>query len=973
MRISLFLSALLCGTTLAACRQAEPERPRTPVRMTDVTVTLGQAGESDQTRSIVDIEVESFQKAALFAFDAETGILLTAPGGTVTAFPNRKQFNWPLPLDTTMDIYAIVNYGDLDLASFAREGLHRSELEALRFTSGSPSELKQLETSGKGMPMAGIRRGVRLTAAGADLTVSVKKLYAKYNVYFDLSRIEEEGWHVQAMHMIVENANTEVPYFIENYRQDDPGRLVEYDRATEKDLEEIQQGGNGHAVTLYMLENCQGTKAGAESWKTVYKDLGFEAVRNCTYIDLSVKIRRPSGEFQNLGYAIYLGKTDMRSDFDIQRNLFKTIKIVLPGPDDPNPASNFFKFSGTESPSVAPGEDLDLYFVTNLAREEVAVSCEPGGRLIPLETTWQAGADGIATGRIRLHAEERFAEGATCLVTAGSPERGATDQRTVTAVLPTILQVDLSEAPAYVAQTGCLGVTPEGEVVRVDAEVMEGSEGILEVRETTVQGSRFRIGVAGLSAGTGTVLLSHYNAAGRVTGRQEVRLTVLAPKLRFSSDRYALKPDGSAVRGTLAYTQADGTAFTGDQLERFDPDLVRGLLYPTAEVPVIGCPSYVDAALDPGLDADYSRMSVPVRIRVRHLYAQGGELDWTEGGIVGQVAYGGAASANIPPAEADLAVENPFASLAGTRLAVIENNLPVYEALLAEPSYLQAMGIRAEWALGLTSYREGRTFSLNGNRPTLELTLPVTPGLPVEIAGPEEFQVSCQGDKLILTAVDHPARYTGYGRFTLYATVVHSETGERSSPVEMGYLEIYLIGAAGPYLHGNGPYLCGGTVVPSGNRSPIASQAAQKIQFEENTARTRLSGYYLMESTSAHNLYYTAEDIDDHGIERFASRGETSYLDSYTFRKGTFAPGTDILEMRFGSISLGHGADRFQAAKDCDRMLVPRFRQGTLKGKLRHFPGMTPRDASGWSYCAVADLSAGNAGLYWDLFLDVDG
>ena len=128
-----------------------------------------------------------------------------------------------------------------------------------------------------------------------------------------------------------------------------------------------------------------------------------------------------------------------------------------------------------------------------------------------------------------------------------------------------------------------------------------------------------------------------------------------------------------------------------------------------------------------------------------------------------------------------------------------------------------------------------------------------------------------------------------------------------------------------------------------------------------------------MESTSAHNLYYTAEDIDDHGIERFASRGETSYLDSYTFRKGTFAPGTDILEMRFGSISLGHGADRFQAAKDCDRMLVPRFRQGTLKGKLRHFPGMTPRDASGWSYCAVADLSAGNAGLYWDLFLDVDG
>ena len=971
MKTCLFLSALLCGAALASCRQACPENPETPVRMTEVAVTLGQAGETDDTRSLVDIEVEHFQKAALFAFDAETGLLLTTSGGTVTVFPTRKTFNWSLPVNRDMDIYAIVNYGDLDMESFARAGIRKAELEALRFTSSGPSELKQLETAGQGMPMAGIRKGVRLTASGASLTIPVKKLYAKYNVYFDLSRIEEEGWHVQAMHMIVENANTEVPYFIENYRQEDPARLVEYDRATEEDLNEIQQGGNGHAVTLYMLENCQGTKTGAESWKTVYKDLGFEAVRNCTYIDLSVKICRPGGEFQNLGYAIYLGRTDMRTDFDIQRNLFKTIKIVLPGPDDPNPASNFFKFSGTDSPTVAPGEDLDLYFVTNLAREEVAVSCEPEGRLVPEGMTWQAGADGIATGRIRLRAETGFPEEATCLVTAGSADKGATDQRTVTASSPTVLQVDLSEAPAYVAQAGYLRVTPSGGVVRVDAEVKEGGESLLEVRETGLQGSLIKIGVAGLASGSGTVVLHHFNAAGTETGSQEVELTIQAPKLRFNSGSYTLKPDGTVVNGTLGYGRADGTTFSAAELERFDLDLVKRLLFPTSSLPVAGCTSYVEASFVRESDDDYRQVAVPVRFQVKHLYDREEELNWTDGGVVGQVSYSGAASANIPTAEADLTVTNPFSGLAGTCLGVIENNLPVYEALLGEPAYLQELGVRAVWALTLTSYRSGSTFSLSGGRPTLELTLPVTPGVPAEISGPAEFSIACQGDKLILTAVDQPAQYTGYGRFTLYATVVHAETGERSSPVEMGYLEIYLIGAIGPYIQGSKPFRVGGTVIPAGNRSPIADLAAQLVLFQENTAHTSLPGYYKTGSGTGYNLYHQSSEIDDQGVEHYASRGETSYLDSFRFRTGTFPPGSDILEFRFGSISEGHGCGILTAAQDCDRMLVPVFRQGTPKGKLRHFPGATPQDHSGYSYCALANLFGGNSGLACDLFLDI--
>lgn len=973
--IPLLLGALL---PFSACRETEPELPGSRCRYVDVAVSLAQASEAESSRSIVDIQVENFQIAALFAFDAETGVLLTRTpetgGGTpepVAAFPRQRDFSWSLPTGVRMDIYAIVNYGEMDLESYARAGLRKTELESLRFTSGSPSELKQLETAGYGMPMAGIKEGVVLDSYGVGLQIAVKKLYAKYNLYFDLSRIEAEGWHVQAMHIIVENANTEVPFFVENYRQEDPGKLVEYDRATEEDLDEIQEGGPGHAVTLYMLENCQGRKEGAESWKTVYKDLGFQALRNCTYIDLAVKVNRPGGEYQNLGFAIYLGRTDMRSDFDIVRNLFKTVKIVLPGPDDPNPASHFFKFSGTESPTVSPGESIDLYYVTNLAREDIGVSCDPSGRLTPTATTYQADADGIATGYVRLAAAADWPEGAVCRVTAGSAAKNATDQRTVTAAWPTVLEVDLAQAPRYVAQAGYVKVVPRGGIVRVDAEVKAGSEGILDVREAGVEGSLMHFGVAGLAAGTGTVVLHHFNAAGVETGSQEVDLTIQAPLLHFGMDRYTLHLDGQETRGTLMYCQADGTAFTGAALAMFDLDLVKRLLFPTDWLWVTGCADYVDAAFLRRRDDDLQQLTVPVTFQISRLSYQGRELTWEDGAAIGRVTYSGAPSANIPGAGADLDILHPFASLAGKSVGVIENNLPVYAALKGTAGYLDAIGCEASLALRITSYRNGRTFSIDGSKLSLELELPIDSEVSAVFDSPEEFDIACQGKKLILTAKENPDSYTGYGRFPLRAQVVHSQTGELSSPMDAGFLEIYLIGAVGPYIHGGGPYQVGGMVVPVGNSSPIEALASPLIYIRENTATTSLSGYYKGWSGSGDHIYYQAVEIDDHGIDRYAENGDTSYLNSYLIRAGAFPIWTDVMEFAFGSIFLGHGCGLVTAALESGGMLHAWFSEGNPAGKLRHFPRGTEMDDAGLSYCAIVNLFGGNGVSAYDLYLDI--
>lgn len=967
---------------LAGCRQEQAEDPAETVSYREVTVTLDNPAEETGTRSLVSIDIEDFQKAALFAFNPQTGTLLTYgenagvdAGLPVVVETTKQRFNWTLPTRTEMDIYAIVNYGDLDLAPFFRAGLRESDLEALRFRSTGPSELKRLETSGAGMPMAGTEKGINLSSAGQGLTVHVKKLYAKFNIWFDLSRIEAEHWHVQAMHMIVENANTEVPYFTENFRQEDPAKLVEYDRATEKDLNEIQQGGNGHAVTLYMLENCQGIREGAESWKTVYKDLGFEAVRNCTYIDLSVKVQRSSGEYQDLGYAIYLGTSDMRSDFDIRRNLFKTVKIVLPGPEDPVPASRFFKFSGTESPTVTPGETIDLYFVTNLEREDITVSFAPEGCLSLQEVTWQADDDGIATGAVRLLAATDLQEGETCVVTAGSALKQATDQRTVTASWPTVLEVDRSAAPAYVAQAGYLRVLPGKGVIRVDAELKAGSESVLELRQAGEDGSSLNIGLAGLSVGTGTVILHHFNAQGVETGSQEVDIPILAPLLQFGFDRYELQPDGTPQDGMLMYRRTDGGPFSGPDLARFDLDLIRRLLFPTDRLWVEQCASYVEGTFLRKTEDDLKRLTIPVRFRVKQLFAQGKELDWEQGGVVGKATYEGAPSAGMHPASTDLVIVNPFSSLKGTCLGVIDNNLPVYEALKGVPDYLDALGLRASLGLDIHSYKNGKTFSLSGERLILEVKLPITTMVPAVLSGPEEFQLELREDRLVITAAGNPSRYTGYGRCPLHAQVIHSGTGEKSSPVEMGYLDIYLIGAVGPYLRGTDSYEAGGMVVPAGNRSPIAALAASEIYIRENVGVTHNSGYYLSYSGQGYNLYHQSVEIDDHGIDRYAEDGETSYLNSYRIRTGSFRPGEDVMEFRFGSIFRGHGCGIVTAAQECDQMLEAWFQRSNRNGQLMHFPAASAeeKDPAGYSWCAVINLFGGNGGPVHDLFLEISG
>ena len=138
------------------------------------------------------------------------------------------------------------------------------------------------------------------------------------------------------------------------------------------------------------------------------------------------------------------------------------------------------------------------------------------------------------------------------------------------------------------------------------------------------------------------------------------------------------------------------------------------------------CTSFVEAIFTRKAESDLRQLRLPVRVRVKQLFAWGRELDWSAGGTVGQIGYQGAVSTRIPYASADVAVLNPFASLKGKCLGVIDNNLPVYEALKGVPEYMESLGMQAELALNFHSYKNGKSFTVKDGKPVLEVELPVS-------------------------------------------------------------------------------------------------------------------------------------------------------------------------------------------------------------------------------------------------------
>ena len=335
----------------------------------------GQASSAPETRSVVDIQsVERFHDAILFVFysDSEETTNLQSLRGKIVSVDGKpliyetaeQQFSMDLPLEVDLDIYAIVNCGDnKEISAMKKNDLTVDELKTLNFVCEDSDALKKLESSG--MPMAGVVH-TRFTSEELSLTIKVKRLFARYDFYFVKDDLEEAGYQVTGMSISACRSNTMVPYFQEGYMVPHSSAGVQQvktiDYGTEQDLVELNKGSKDHPVTLYFLENCQGNMSGASKWYEVYNKVRtYQAFMS--YIDLRLEVESPEAKKDIFHYYIFLG-SDCTTNFDVKRNVLKTIKLNLSLSPSIISQSGF-KFVDNDVIVLAPGESVSVQFVTS--------------------------------------------------------------------------------------------------------------------------------------------------------------------------------------------------------------------------------------------------------------------------------------------------------------------------------------------------------------------------------------------------------------------------------------------------------------------------------------------------------------------------------------------------------------------------------------------------------------------------------
>ena len=437
----LFLATLLALTV--GCQRAEDLSPDTPV-FKEVAVNIGENG--DETRSLISIEAEDFKKASLFAFYHSTGKIAVYPEsagdqagtGPVAIEVTEKQFNWALPIGQALDIYVIVNYNDelgSTLAGYRSDGnLTETTLNALKFTALDNVYMSDVEASG--IPMSGVVH-TTLANENSPLNVTVKRLFAKYVLKFDLSELSASNASLQALHIVTENVNTEVPFFQDNFKQTVRSKFKEYDRASDLDLEQIQ---SGQPIVLYVPENCQGSISNpiADKWYNVQGFLGSK-VANCTYVDMAVKIVDAEGCWKNYNAAMYLG-SDCRTNFDVVRNVSTAITVKIPYVPPIIEGQDYFYFENHNLVTVNGGEDVTLNYDTNLDyRQEVSFiyTDAASGNVVSNAFTHVTSSDHVVLTANANYSGHRF------IVTGGNASKGAQDQKPVEIVQNTITLEDI--------------------------------------------------------------------------------------------------------------------------------------------------------------------------------------------------------------------------------------------------------------------------------------------------------------------------------------------------------------------------------------------------------------------------------------------------------------------------------------------------------------------------------------------------
>ena len=367
----------IMATMFAVSCQKENEVKDEPLTFSKVKIAIGDEGLDTEsgTKSLISVDTEDFVDAYLFAFDASTKKILTYNDGTpVSMYTNSKEFDWNLPINKAIDLWVACNTGSSNTWKTAFENAYVNPNltensiygDNLMFVCQTSADLIKLQTTGAGIPMSGMMNDMTISSPTSIVTITVKRLFAKYQFKVIPEGLEDSGlYEVNSVYITSSKSNTQCPFFYNgHYAQTDASKLGVIDYATSTDL--VTADAEGY-VTLYYLENAQGNKTKPDDntkWYNVVSKYGESAMSLCSNVKIGVNIHNNQmGVDQNIGYTVYLGKTDMVTNFDVQRNYLKKVKLNL---KIDTPPAEEFKFTNTSPIEVAPGSTVDIPFETTL-------------------------------------------------------------------------------------------------------------------------------------------------------------------------------------------------------------------------------------------------------------------------------------------------------------------------------------------------------------------------------------------------------------------------------------------------------------------------------------------------------------------------------------------------------------------------------------------------------------------------------
>lgn len=312
------------------------------------------------------------KSALLCLFDPREGhpIKDISTGKFLVATTDTPYFEWSMNIDpdiTEAEIYVVANLDPNQKERiervFSSYDTTKDDLDELFFRCPNYTALTNMERLGYGLPLAGVS-AINLDNPPDRLNLKVKNLFAKYTVWFNLSDLGDVS-RIENISAKVINANTEVPFFSEGYGQDKISKLMFIDYASDGELDNAAKGGRDNAMTFIVPENCQGQRSGARHWTSVYEDLyqhpvsgqRWDKLSFCTFIMFEIKCFDQAGNMSIRNYRLYLGEDDMKSDFNIRRNISRTVRLTI-DPDDVSPLLRL-----TNGPYKAgPGDFVDIYY-----------------------------------------------------------------------------------------------------------------------------------------------------------------------------------------------------------------------------------------------------------------------------------------------------------------------------------------------------------------------------------------------------------------------------------------------------------------------------------------------------------------------------------------------------------------------------------------------------------------------------------